>query len=481
MKQKRTSFGQGHGSLAHNNREFVAANVDPLRTPNNVIFIQHPIAEAYDQLFKESTERYNARQKRNDRKIGDYYEHLFGCKPCNTVKVNALDQKSFYEVVVQIGKREDSGIGTEDEQLVADCLKEYMEGFQNRNPNFYVFNAVLHMDEATPHLHFDYIPVGHYKRGQDTQNGIAQALKEMGYGGGKMAIARWRAAEVEVLNKICLEHGIQPLAPEKARGTLEVEEYKEQRRQADELAVQNTQTQYQLELKKTMLASTETQLAEQKKLLGDTQQQVREATADLIEQEHKLEDSEAELSEVKDIISRAELEFGEATAKIEKIMNYLPNITRDTKLEDRYHDLSSQLKDMTKSSMSIIKHKDGIVSAVDELEMIVKKSTDSAYKAAKTVYDLREYGTKTAEERDDALEKLKAVRKEKTDLSSELKTVKSEVRRYSEVYAMLERIAPSVLERAKELVQEEKAQRQREQAQQVEYQPTKKKKSWGLE
>ena len=261
MKEKRISFGQGHGSLAHNNREFMAANVDPLRTPNNVIFVQQPIAEAYDQLFKESTERYNARQKRNDRKIGDYYEHLFGCKPCNTVKVNALDQKSFYEVVVQIGKREDSGIGTEDEQLVADCLKEYMEGFQNRNPNFYVFNAVLHMDEATPHLHFDYIPIGHYKRGQDVQNGIAQALKEMGYGGGKMAIARWRAAEVEVLNAICLEHGIKPLAPEKARGTLEVEEYKEQRRQADELAEQNAQVKAELGEKREILKAVKEKTA----------------------------------------------------------------------------------------------------------------------------------------------------------------------------------------------------------------------------
>lgn len=261
MKQKRISFGQGHGSLAHNNREFVAANVDPLRTPNDVIFVQQSIAEAYDQLFKESTERYNARQKRNDRKIGDYYEHLFGCKPCNTVKVNALDQKSFYEVVVQIGKREDSGIGTEDEQLVADCLKEYMEGFQNRNPNFYVFNVVLHMDEATPHLHIDYIPVGHYKRGQDTQNGIAQALKEMGYGEGKQAIARWRAAEVEVLNKICLEHGIQPLTPEKARGTLEIPEYKEKRRQADELAEQNAQVEAKLGEKREMLQAVKEKTA----------------------------------------------------------------------------------------------------------------------------------------------------------------------------------------------------------------------------
>lgn len=254
MKEKRISFGQGKGSLTHNNREFVADNIDVFRTPDNITFVCQPIGEAYDQLFKESTERYNAKQKRNDHKVhGSYYEHLFGVKPCNTVRTAADKRKSFYEDVVQIGKKEDSGYGTEDFQLVADCLKEYMEGFQNRNPNFYVFNAVLHMDEATPHLHIDYIPVGHYKRGQDTQNGIAQALKEMGYGEGKQAIVRWRAAEVEVLNKICLEHDIKPLVPEKARGTLEISEYKEKRRQADKLAEQNTQVEAELGEKRQML------------------------------------------------------------------------------------------------------------------------------------------------------------------------------------------------------------------------------------
>ena len=262
MKQKRISFGQGKGSLTHNNREFVADNVDPLRTSQNITFVRQPIGEAYEQLFAESTERYNARQKRNDRMIhGSYYEHLFGVKPSNTVRTAADKRKSFYEDVVQIGKMEDSGYGTEDFQLVADCLKEYMEGLQNRNPNFYVFNAVLHMDEATPHLHIDYIPIGHYKRGQDTQNGIAQALKEMGYGEGKQAIARWRAAEVEVLNAICLEHGIKPLAPEKARGTLEVEEYKEQRRQADELAEQNAQVEAKLGEKREILKAVKEKTA----------------------------------------------------------------------------------------------------------------------------------------------------------------------------------------------------------------------------
>lgn len=262
MKEKRISFGQGKGSIAHNNREFVADNVDVFRTPDNITFVCQPIGEAYDLLFKESTERYNAKQKRNDRKVHDsYYEHLFGVKPCNTVRTASDKRKSFYEDVVQIGKMEDSGYGTEDFQLMADCLEEYMKEFQNRNPNFFVFNAVLHMDEATPHLHIDYIPVGHYKRGQDIQNGIAQALKEMGYGTGKQAIARWRVAEVEVLNKICLEHDIKPLAPEKARGTVEIPEYKEQRRQADELAKQNAQADAELADKRAAIKYAEKKTA----------------------------------------------------------------------------------------------------------------------------------------------------------------------------------------------------------------------------
>ena len=319
MKQKRISFGQGKGSLTHNNREFMADNVDPLRPPQNITFVRQPIGEAYEQLFAESTERYNAKQKRNDRKVhGSYYEHLFGVKPCNTVRTAADKRNSFYEDVVQIGKREDSGYGTEDFQLVADCLKEYMEGFQKRNPNFYVFNAVLHMDEATPHLHIDYIPVGHYKRGQDVQNGIAQALKEMGYGEGKQAIARWRAAEVEVLNKICLEHGIQPLAPEKARGTLEIPEYKEKRRQADELAEQNAQ-------------------------------------------------AEAELSKKVEQINRA--------------LKYLPDLQKNEKAEHEFLVAVSELHDMLKSGMSILRNKDSIISRIDTLKSLTQKAMDKRDKA----------------------------------------------------------------------------------------------------
>lgn len=479
MKEKRISLGQGHGSLTHNNREFVADNVDPLRTPQNITFVRQPIGEAYDQLFAESTERYNAKQKRNDRKVqGSYYEHLFGVKPCNTVRTAADKRKSFYEDVVQIGKREDSGYGTEDFQLVADCLKEYMEGFQNSNPNFYVFNAVLHMDEATPHMHIDYIPVGHYKRGQDTQNGIAQALKEMGFGEGKQAIARWRAAEVEVLNAICLEHGITPLKPEKSRGTLEIPEYREQRRQNDELIMQNAQIKAQMAVKKAVLSSTETQLEEQQKLLGETQEQVREATADLIEQEQKLEDSEAELSEIKEKVSKAQQEYERQQQKSQSILCFLPDLEKDRKLEMEFDGYRDELRDMLKSPVSIMKHKDGIKSVVDKMENLVKKAQDKSHKADLTIYDLRVNQQNFDQLYDAEKAKSKALSSQVQTLTSEKSALTKKYNATMAVYRQIESIAPEVIEQAKRLVE---AERQREQAQQIEYQPTKKKKSWCLE
>lgn len=229
MMSKTISHCQGKGSLSHNNRTFKAKNIDGERTKNNVTFVKIPIAEAYDNCFSDAVERYNAKQKRADRRIKNgYFNYAFSHTPCNNVIEAADKRKSFYEDVVQIGTKNDTGVGTTDGLVAADCLKEYMGGFQKRNPNFYVFNAVLHNDEATPHLHIDYIPIGHYKRGVDTQNGLAQALKEMGYGEGENAINRWRTAEFNILSDICRQHGIEVSEPQKGRGySYTVEEYKQ--------------------------------------------------------------------------------------------------------------------------------------------------------------------------------------------------------------------------------------------------------------
>ena len=170
MSEKSISMCEGKGSLSHNNREFTAKNIDSSRTPNNIMFVQQDLSEAYHQLFDEAVERYNAKQKRKDRRIGDYFEHLRNRPPSKSVITGTNKHKSFYEHLVYIGTRKDSGVGTPDAEITTECLREYMEGFQQRNPNFYVFNAVLHLDESTPHLHINYTPVGPGTRGLEGRN-----------------------------------------------------------------------------------------------------------------------------------------------------------------------------------------------------------------------------------------------------------------------------------------------------------------------
>ena len=209
MSTKSISMCEGKGSLSHNNREFSAKNIDNSRTPNNVVFVHQALSDAYYQLFDEAVERYNANQKRKDRKIGNYFEHLFNRLPSKSVITGTNKQKSFYEHLVYIGTRKDTGVGTPDAEITTECLREYMEGFQARNPNFYVFNAVLHLDESTPHLHINYIPVGHFTRGLEVRNAKNKAMEEMGFGNDAKANDRWRRNEWDILKNICNAHGIE--------------------------------------------------------------------------------------------------------------------------------------------------------------------------------------------------------------------------------------------------------------------------------
>ena len=228
MSEKSISMCEGKGSLSHNNREFTAKNIDPSRTADNIVFVQQELGEAYHQLFDEAVEKYNARQKRKDRKIGDYFEHLFNCPPGKSFIVNANKQKCFYEHLVYIGTKHDTGVGTHDAEITKECLREYMEGFQQRNPNLYVFNAVLHLDESTPHLHINYIPVGHFTRGLEVRNAKNKALEEMDFGNDAKSNDLWRRSEWDILKNICNAHDIEISEPKNSRGySYTVEEYGE--------------------------------------------------------------------------------------------------------------------------------------------------------------------------------------------------------------------------------------------------------------
>ena len=201
---KRTiSFMTGKGSVNHNSRKFHAKNTDPKRSHWNVEYCNQDIREVYHELFDEALERYNSKQTRRDRKIEDYYEKIRSGK----------QEKPFHEIILQIGDKDNMGATTKEGQMAARILDEYMQDFQRRNPTLRVFSAHLHMDEATPHLHVDFVPyTTGSKRGLDTRVSLKQALSALGFKGGtrmETELNQWVAAEKQQLSSIMLEHGIE--------------------------------------------------------------------------------------------------------------------------------------------------------------------------------------------------------------------------------------------------------------------------------
>ena len=201
---KRTiSFMTGKGSLNHNSRKFHAKNTDPNRTHWNVEYCNEDIKDVYHELFDEALKRYNDKQTRKDRKIDDYYEKIRSGK----------QEKLFHEVIIQIGDKDNMGSETMEGQLAAKILDEYMKGFQERNPTLRVFAAHLHLDEATPHLHIDFIPyVTGSKRGLDTRVSLKQALSSLGFKGGSRSeteLNQWVQSEKQKLAMVMRENEIE--------------------------------------------------------------------------------------------------------------------------------------------------------------------------------------------------------------------------------------------------------------------------------
>ncbi len=193
----------GHGSVNHNSRKFHAKNTDPERSHLNVTYCQENIKAVYHELFDEALERYNAKQTRADRRIENYYEKIRSGK----------QEKPFHETILQVGNKDDMSADSNEGRLAAAVLDEYMKAFQERNPNLRVFSAHLHMDEATPHLHIDFVPfTTGSKRGLDTRVSLKQALAAQGFKGGTRGDTEWSQwvrSEKEQLSNLMERHGIE--------------------------------------------------------------------------------------------------------------------------------------------------------------------------------------------------------------------------------------------------------------------------------
>ena len=224
----------GKGSVNHNSRKFKAENVDGERSHLNIDYCNEPIKKVYHDLFDEALKRYNNKQTRADRRIENYYEKIR----------NSKQEKPFHELILQIGDKENMSAESENGALAREVLDEYYRGFQERNPRLKVFSAHLHMDEATPHLHIDFVPfTTGSKRGLDTRVSLKQALAAQGFKGGTRGDTEWNqwiSAEKSALAFVMERHGIEWEHKGTHEKHLSVLDYKKQEREK-EIAVLDNQ------------------------------------------------------------------------------------------------------------------------------------------------------------------------------------------------------------------------------------------------
>ena len=359
MEMKRTISGMiGAGSLAHNRRAFVAENVDRERVHLNIKYCDENLKTVYHELFDQAVERYNE-GKRNDRKITDYYEKIRQGK----------QEKLFHEVIFQIGNSKDMGVGTEEGELAVKVLDEYMKDFQKRNPTLRVFNCYLHLDEATPHLHIDFVPyVSNWKgKGMDTRVSLKQAMKSLGFEGGSKRdteLNQWINHEKEVLAEVMERNGIEWEKKGTHEKHLNVYEFKKKERikEVQELEQEKEYLTAENEGLTSRIADAKAdiKLLEEEKIQFQKDKETAEKRAEKAETELKrLEDRREFLQPVMDNVSKEIKEYG-------MIKTFLPEATtleravtyRDKKIKPLFIEMKNKIGAMAVQVKELTRERD---------------------------------------------------------------------------------------------------------------------------
>lgn len=306
--KKTISIRIGKGSISHNNRKFVAKNVDEKRVKDNVILCREELKDVYDDLFGEALAEYNAKQKRKDRRIENYLDHI----------TNGKQEKPFYELVFQIGNKDDTSCGTPDAEIVANILREYYDDFLKRNPHIRVFNAVIHLDEATPHLHVDFVPFATgQSRGLSTRNSLNKALEQQGFSAKtnlETPAKMWTDSEKQQLAEIMLKRGIEWEQLGTHNEHLSVLDFKKQER-AKEVKHLDSE-----------IGSKELILKWRKEAIEQTEQDLDKLGTECMEKRVEVEQLDSEITEKENIKARTEATLAEKQDILDKSLEKVVKI-----------------------------------------------------------------------------------------------------------------------------------------------------------
>ena len=392
------SIAKGRGYLNHNDRSIDRVSEkswDPELSRKNVICRNIPIQDAYNQIFGKALSEYNQRQidvNHPERQIKNYYDHISRSK----------QEKPFYEFVVAFGNMNDKD--TEIYPVLQRCLDEYITNFDERNPNFKVFQKIVHLDEkGIDHAHLDFIPVStHNKRGLSVKNSFRGALKEMGYTG-KTAFLDWRQSEEKYMAEILERHGLEFERGSGRDEHLNVRQYQAEAREINRLAQQKLKNMElpsipEPEIKINPITKSEsvklskTEFDKIKQVIDYQQTQITSLEAQKSDLSAKLKNVESKLD-----IARKKPYMRENETLMQNLQDesdFSEELTKNYgKLSNQYVDLFKSYKKLEKENNSLEKENSSLhqenasqFCKIKELEMKISNISQDFYKKLTNAY-----------------------------------------------------------------------------------------------
>lgn len=389
------SLAKGRGYLNHNDRSIDRVSEkswDPELSRKNVICRNIPIQDAYNQIFGKALSEYNQRQidvNHPERQIKNYYDHISRSK----------QEKPFYEFVVAFGNMNDKD--TEIYPVLQRCLDEYITNFDERNPNFKVFQKIVHLDEkGIDHAHLDFIPVStHNKRGLSVKNSFRGALKEMGYTG-KTAFLDWRQSEEKYMAEILERHGLEFERGSGRDEHLNVRQYQAEAREINRLAQQKLKNMELPSIPEPEIKINPITKSESVKLSKAEFDKIKQV---IDYQQTQITSLEAQKSDLSAKLKNVELKLDTARKKpymrenetlmqnLENESNFSEKLTKKyEKLSEGYVELNNSYKKLKKENNDLKKENSSQFRKIKELEMKISDiSLDFYYKLTRAYVSIK--------------------------------------------------------------------------------------------
>ena len=390
----------------HNHRNFKKSyneDLDLSRSKDNIILvgskdIAKDIEKLYKDEFDEAVYNYNQKQKRNDRKIINYLD-----------KVSEDSKKNVaVEMILQLGDKEDwQNVSLEDKKKMEQVFKKGLEVLESKGLR--VGNAVIHLDEASPHCHIVAVPIAYdFKTGMEKQVSMKAVLDKK-----KLFELRKELDEklIDEYNKTYDKN----LIKRKEKGIIDKHldpmEYKEVKPILDEL-VKTVDKNTVLTKVKENLKSKDKEIKELKEQINNKDEKILEYktsvkndSEDIEKARKEAEEKEKEKEEAEAIVKAKTKELEEARKSTINIDNLIMEEKKKKqeienkkqeieKLNNNYKELQEKIEaEKERIKEEIEAEREEIKKSVDE--MIKKKDEEEAVlkEKEKELQELRKKGT----------------------------------------------------------------------------------------